>query len=172
MLKYPIVQIAYFVSDAKAAALRAVREFGAGPFFVLERIQLGWGEHRGRPQDFLHTSAYGQWGGLMLELVQQDEEGPSPFRDMYQAGEEGIHHMAMMVDSLEQAYKDVGVRGYELAARAAVPSGLEFAFVDTVASLGHMLEIYEKSDQLLGFYEMVRSASDGWDGSDPVRVLG
>ena len=80
--------------------------------------------------------------------------------------------MAMMVDSLEQAYKDAGVRGYELAARAAVPSGLEFAFVDTVASLGHMLEIYEKSDQLLGFYEMVRSASDGWDGSDPVRVLG
>ena len=80
--------------------------------------------------------------------------------------------MAMMVDSLEQAYKDVGVRGYELVARAAVPSGLECAFVDTVASLGHMLEIYEKSDQLLGFYEMVRSASDGWDGSDPVRVLG
>ena len=101
-----------------------------------------------------------------------DQLEPSPFRDMYQSGEEGIHHMAMMVDSLEQAYKDVGVRGYELAARAAVPSGLEFAFVDTVASLGHMLEIYEKSDQLLGFYEMVRSASDGWDGSDPVRVLG
>lgn len=131
MLKFPIIQIAYFVNDSREAALRAVREHGAGPFFMLERIQLAWAEHRGKRQDFLHTSAYGQWGGVMIEMVQQDEEGPSPFRDMYRPGEEGIHHLAMMVDSLDRAYEAVKAEGYELAARAETPTGVE-----SVRSLG------------------------------------
>ncbi len=172
MLPYPIVQMAYFVSDARAAASQAAQRFGAGPFFVADKIELAWGEHRGQPQKFLHTSAYGQWGSVMMELVQQDEEGPSPFRDMYQPGEEGIHHTAMMVDSMAEAYEQIASQGFEIAAKAGTLSGTEFAFVDTVATMGHMIEIYEKSEQLLGFYEMVRSASRGWSGDNPVRSIG
>ena len=94
----PIVQVAYFVPDARAAAQRMVESHGAGPFHVIDRIELQWGELRGEPCDFVHTSAYGQWGGLMMELVQQDVEGPSPFREMYPPGRSGIHHVATMVD--------------------------------------------------------------------------
>ena len=171
MLTRPIVQVAYFVTDARAAAERMARTFGAGPFFVIDRIELAWGEHRGASQDFLHSSAYGQWGDVMMELVQQDREGPSPFRDMYAAGEEGIHHVATMVDSLPETYAHYAEHGFELAARAETKTGTEFAFVDTVAALGHMVEVYERSEALLGFYGFVREASVGWDGEDPVRSL-
>ena len=58
------------------------------------------------------------------------------------------------------------------APKAATLTGTEFAFIDRIAEQGHMIEIYEKSDQLTGFYDMVRQASVGWDGSDPVRSLG
>ena len=58
--------------------------FGAGPFLVSDNIQLAWAELRGVAGNFVHTSAYGQWGDVMLELVQQDSEGPSPFRDMFE----------------------------------------------------------------------------------------
>ncbi len=172
MLNFPVVQIAYFVTDSEQAARRAVSRFGAGPFFLAERIELAWGEHRGRAQKFLHTSAYGQWGNVMMELVQQDEEGPSPFRDMYAPGEEGIHHVAMMVDSLAGAYQETQRLGYDIAAKAETLTGTEFAFVDAVADMGHMVEIYERSEALEGFYAMVRQAAAGWDGSDPVRRLG
>lgn len=171
MLMRPIVQVAYFVTDAREAAERMAHTFGAGPFYVIDRIELAWGEHRGSPQDFLHSSAYGQWGDVMMELVQQDREGPSPFRDMYAAGEEGIHHVATMVDSLPETYTHYAERGFELAARAETKTGTEFAFVDTVAALGHMVEVYERSEALLGFYRFVREASTGWDGEDPVRSL-
>ena len=167
MLNHPIVQVAYFVNDARAAALNAVRDYGAGPFFLVERIALKWGE----PEAFLHTSAYGQWGPVMMELVQQDEEGPSPFRTMYRPGEEGIHHMAMMVPDLRGAYQEAERLGYTLAGRAMTQNGTEFAFIDTVARLGHMLEIYERSDALIGFYEMVRHAARDWNGEEPIRVL-
>ena len=171
MLTYPIVQIAWFVEDARRAAEQMARRFGAGPFFFVPRIELAWSEVRGQPQKFLHSSAYGQWGNLMMELVQQDEEGPSPFRDMYAPGEEGIHHLAMVVDSISDAYAECHRLGLDIAAKAMTLVGTEFAFVDLVRQQGHMLEIYEKSDILTGFYDMIRTASVGWDGNTPVRSL-
>jgi hypothetical protein len=171
MLKHPIVQIAYFVGDAKQAAIDMADRVGAGPFFLIERIELAWAEHRGQPRKFLHTSAYGQWGSLMIEFVQQDEEGPSPFRDLYRPGQQGIHHVAMMVDSLPETYRYCEQQELAIAAKAQTLSGTEFAFVDTAATLGHMIEIYQRSAQLIGFYDLVRAASVGWDGREPVRTL-
>ncbi len=167
----PIVQMAYFVPDARAAALAMARRFGAGPFYFVPRIELAWGEHRGTPRNFLHSSAYGQWGEVMIEMVQQDEEGPSPFRDLYAPGQQGIHHVATLVDSLERACRHYADLGFELAARAETRTGTEFAFVDTTALLGHMVEIYERSDTLLGFYRFIRDASRNWDGRAPLRDL-
>ena len=146
-------------------------QHGAGPFFLIENIELAWGFHRGKDQKFVHTSAFGQWGNVMLELVHQDIEGPSPFRDMYGPGDEGIHHMAMIVDSLTETYALCEEHGYEIAAKAQSIVGNEFAFVDTIATLGHMLEIYERNDQLLEFYDLVLNASLDWRGEDPVRRL-
>ena len=172
-LAYPIAQVAYVVPDAQAAALQATHLFGAGPFFFVPRIELAWGEHRGVAQKFLHSSAYGQWGEVMLEYVQQDEAGPSPFRDMYPDEQSsGVHHVATMVDSLPQTYAHYANLGFEVAARAETLTGTEFAFIDTVKSLGHMIEIYERSESLLGFYAMVKAAAQGWQGEDPLRSLG
>lgn len=172
MLNQPIAQIAYFVNDARRAATDMAERFGAGPFFLIERIELAWGEHRGRPRKFLHTSAYGQWGPVMIELVQQDEEGPSPFRDLYEPGQQGLHHVGMLVDSLPDAYRYCEEKGLVIAARGATLNGTEFAFVDTVSAMGHMIEIYERSKELIGFYDLVRTASVGWNGTEPVRRLG
>jgi catechol 2,3-dioxygenase-like lactoylglutathione lyase family enzyme len=167
----PAVQIAYFVTDIRAAAARMHAAVGAGPFFVVDRIELARGEHRGRDCPFVHSSAYGQWGNVMMELVQQDVEGPSPFRDMYAPGAEGLHHVATFVDDVGQAIDHYAAAGLPLAARAWTHSGTEFAFVDATATLGHMIEIYVPTPQLLGFYGFVRDAATGWDGRDPVRVL-
>ena len=171
MLKDPVVQIAYFVPDSRAAAHEMAQTFGAGPFFFVERIELAWGEHRGKPCSFVHSSAYGQWGDVMMELVQQDEEGPSPFRDMYAPGEQGIHHVATIVESLPDTYRHYDQLGFSLATRAETLTGTEFAFIDATSTLGHMIEIYGKSEGLLGFYQMVRDAAGSWDGKDPVRSV-
>lgn len=171
MLTAPVVQIAYFVPDAEQAALELARSAGAGPFFFARNIELAWGERRGSPCNFVHSSAYGQCGGVMFEFVQQEDDGPSPFRDIYPSGGQGIHHVATMVDSLEATISHYESLGFGLAARACTRTGTEFAFVDTVDHLGHMVEIYEKSPVLTGFYQMVEAASVGWDGSEPVRSL-
>ncbi len=171
-MQLPLAQTAYFVPDIRRAALDAVRRFGAGPFFILDRIQLSKGVHRGQDCPFVHSSAYGQWGSVMMELVQQDVEGPSPFRDMYAPGESGLHHMATIVESLPAAYAHYQTTGLEVVTIAHTLTGTEFAFIDATDTLGHMIEVYEGSQGLLDFYAMVRGASEGWNGADPIRVLG
>ena len=101
----PIRQVAYFGTDVRAAALRHSQIHGSGPFFVAEHIPLRRALHRGVERTLDHSSAYGQWGALMIEFVQQNNPGPSAFHDMYPegSGRGGIHHVALFVPDLQAA---------------------------------------------------------------------
>ncbi|MEL6892987.1 MAG: VOC family protein [Actinomycetota bacterium] len=169
----PPVQIAYVVDDAWSAAERMGARYGIGPFVVIDRIELEWGELDGDPCDFVHSSAYGWWGDVMIELVQADTDAPSPFHPPYARPAPAIHHVAVMVDSFADTVDWCERNGLALAARAMTASergtGTEFAFVDTRAELGHLTEIYERTPRLVGFFEHVRSLSVDGDGSAPLR---
>jgi predicted enzyme related to lactoylglutathione lyase len=164
------VQIAYAVTDAVAAAERWVADFGAGPFFVRPHIELVDVLHRGRPASFDHTSAYGQWGSIMVELVEDHTAGPSVVRDVVPPGAAGLHHLAYFVDDLTATIRTLVDRGHELAMSAFTTGGIEFHFVEAVGTHGHFFEIYQLSDQLRAFYATVADAASGWDGTDPVRM--
>ena len=173
-IKLDFVQIAYHVTDIRRAARDMAATFGAGPFFLNENITLSWAEHRGEPADFVHSSAFGQWGDVMLEVLQQEDDSTNtPYRDMYAANEEGLHHTAIMVADMDDAIEYFESNGMPLATRCGIRTrDTEFAFIDARKTLGHMIEIYPESEGLLGFYKMVRDASVGWTGDDPIRKIG
>jgi hypothetical protein len=170
----PVRQLAYKVNDLEVAAAAHHRQFGSGPFFVLRHVKLASSQHRGVEQPFDHSSAYGQWGSVMVELVVQHNPDPSALHDMFShgSGKEGLHHAALFVDDLDAAIARLGAGGAPLAQLSVTQTGTAFAFVDTRASLGHMLELYEPTEQLTGFYDFVAEAAKGWDGRDLVRELG
>jgi len=170
-LLYKPVQVAYFVDDIRAAAMQMTKLTGAGPFYIVDEIELEWCEYRGRASDFVHSSAYGQWGDMMMELVQQDCDSPSVFTELHSAGNAGIHHIACFVDDLDEAIARYKALGCEVAARAKASMGTEFAFIDTVSTLGHMIEIYRADELLAGFYDSVKIASIEWDGEDLLRPV-
>lgn len=148
-----ICQIAYHVPNAMAAAEQMRHQFGCGPFKLIEHIEVEWAELNGKPFNFVHTSAFGQWGDVMLELIQLDSE---PFELFAQPG---IHHAAIMVDDLQTAYQRFAEQGYPCVLKAMTGTGTEFAFLDARATLGHLIEIYEKSEQLTGFYAYIKGAA-------------
>ncbi len=170
----PVRQLAYKVNDLEAAAAAHHRAFGSGPFFVLRHVALASSVHRGVERAFDHSSAYGQWGGVMVELVVQHNPEGSALHEMfpYGSGREGLHHAALFVDDLDAAIARFESDGAPLAQLSVTAGGTAFAFVDTRASLGHMLELYEPTAQLTGFYDFVAAAAQGWDGHDLLRELG
>ncbi len=174
MLGLPVRQVAYFVPEIEAAARAHSAQFGSGPFFILRHVALAKNAHRGIPQRFDHSSAYGQWGDVMIEFVQQHGDEPSAMHDLFPAGSGryGLHHMAVFVDDLDADIADFEAAGFPLAQLSETPDGMRFAFVDAASTIGHMIELYEPSDALTGFYTFVKDAAQGWDGAKPVRELG
>jgi len=158
------VQIAYAVDDVISAATSWVAR-GAGPFFVRQHIAVSNSRMHGANKPFDHSSAYGQYGELMVELLCEhhpllERIGPAT----------GVHHIAFFVDDVttaQQAMTDYGW-GEALYAEAGTTA---FAMHDACDELGHLIEIYEDSPGLLSFYDMVRTAATDWDGADPIRIL-
>lgn len=158
------VQIAYAVDDVVSAAESWVTR-GAGPFFVRHHIAVANARVHGAPRSFDHSSAYGQWGDLMVELICEhhpvaDRIGPTS----------GVHHLAFFVDDVATAQHELVGKGWAEALFAEAGS-TAFAMHDAQPELGHLVEIYEPSPNLLGFYDMVRTTTEAWDGSDAIRVL-
>lgn len=174
MITLPVRQLAYKVNDLEAAAAAHHRQFGSGPFFVLRHIALISSVHRGVERPFDHSSAYGQWGSVMVELVVQHNSDDSGLHDMfpYGSGREGLHHAALFVDDLEAAIAGFEAQGMPLAQRMTTQTGTTFVYVDARARLGHMLELYEPTPQLIGFYDMIAAAAQRGDAKDLIRELG
>jgi len=158
------------VPDPAAAAARCAQQFGWGPFYLLEHIPLRRCRYRGQPGVFDHTSAYGQAGELMIELITQHDDSPSVLRERYAADQTGIHHVACFVPDLGAALQEFRGRGFEIALEASA-GNVDFAMVDACLTVGHMLELYEASAELTRFYDFIRRKSQGWDGTQPLRRL-
>jgi Glyoxalase/Bleomycin resistance protein/Dioxygenase superfamily len=169
--KRAAVQLAYFVQDIADAARRHHALFGSGPFFIAEHIPLLTCQYRGQPASLDHSSAYGQWGAIMVEFVQQNNPGPSVFRDLYSDGAEGQHHVAYFSDDLDADLADFSKLGHVVGLDATLKGDVRFAMVDMVQPLGHFIELYAPHPSFGQFYEMVRKASDQWDGAEPLRAL-
>lgn len=150
------VQIAYAVDDVDAAALLWRERFGAGPFVIRRHIELESVRVHGQPGSFDHSSAYGQWGDVMVELVQQHT--PAVGASM------GLHHCAYFVDDVGTAQQSLEAAGYPEALWARVlGSPTAFAFHDARESLGHFIEIYEATPRLREFYAHIRSIATAPD---------
>ena len=165
-----VVQIAYAVEDVRSAAQSFAERVGAGPFFVRHHDLPRRVDHRGQPGSFDHSSAYGQWGDVQVELVQIHGAEPAGLADIVQRSS-GIHHVATFVASIDDEQRRLSQLGWPAVMTAETASGLRYAFHDARDQLGHMVEIYEPSRGLLALYAMVAAASSGWQGEEPVRTL-
>jgi hypothetical protein len=163
-----IVQIAYGVDDVRAAARSFAERVGAGPFFVRHHDLPRHVDHRGQPASFDHSSAYGQWGAVQIELVQVHGAEPMSLAEVVQRPR-GIHHVATFVASIDDEQARLVELGWPPVMTAETASGLRYAFHDARPQLGHLLEVYEPSPGVLALYAMVAEAARDWTGADPVR---
>jgi len=164
----PFHHVGYVVDDLAAGIERFVSTLGAGPFYVMDHLEFDEVTYRGEPAVYDHSSAFGQWGPVMVELTQVHEARPAGLRDALIAPGAGVGHVAWLADSLEtevQRLQAAGIRPFH-AGRSGPASAVWF---DGGPLLGHPVEVLQRCDEILGFYAMVRAAADGWDGTDPVR---
>jgi methylmalonyl-CoA/ethylmalonyl-CoA epimerase len=164
---------AYVVDDIEATVNRLVDQLGAGPFFLIENVPLENLLSRGEPAEFVHSSAFGSWGGGTIELMETVSLAPERVAEGFSGPRPRIHHVAYAVPPTEVAdlrswLDERGLPQYLSARTGEVDNTLH----DTSAVLGHDLEIHVDSQGLRDVFSMVSDAAEGWDGSEPLRPVG
>ena len=162
-----VVQIAYHVADIDAAVARWHRMLGVGPFLVRRHIALETVRYRGQPGTLDISAAHVQSGNVQIELVQQHGDAPSAFREMFAAGEEGLHHIALFPKDHDALVAHYAALGCAPTTELVTAEQRGATYVDARALTGHMIEIYRVNPSLFALYRVVAEAADNWDG----RVL-
>jgi Glyoxalase/Bleomycin resistance protein/Dioxygenase superfamily len=162
--------IGYVVEDLPAAAERFAEQFRAGPFFAFEHIEFEEVTFRGGTAVYDHSSAFGQCGSIIVELTQVYDAQPAGLADALVKPGAGVGHVGWLADSLEDEaarLQNAGLVPFHTGRTGPV----SVVWFEGGSLLGHPIEVLQRRDELLAFYDTVRRASEGWDGSDPYRPL-
>ena len=168
---WPVRQLAYVVSDVRKAAQRHGELCGSGPFFVADDIPYISSVYRGVEQPVRHSAAFGQWGDLQVEFVQPTDGQPSALTEVLERsrGRDTLHHVAIIVPDPMATAAAFAATGYPTAWHGKLPPDVDLVMVDTMEPYGHMIELYAPCAFITDFFEMVRHAAIGFDGSDLLR---
>jgi catechol 2,3-dioxygenase-like lactoylglutathione lyase family enzyme len=139
-----ITQVAIVVKDLQATMEAYHKTLGWGPWSVYEHKPPALNHLRlhGKPVEFSMLGAETQVGPIAFELL-QPLAGPSVYREWLDAHGEGLHHVACMMHSKEEATalkERFDGLGIETLTSGRLGDDLEFYYFDTQPLLKMILE--------------------------------
>lgn len=165
---YTVRQLAYVVKDLDAALKYWIDVMKVGPFFMFEHCPLDNQRYRGKPSNVDVTLALGNSGALQIELIYQNNDEPSVYKEFLDAGREGVHHFGMMPTDYAATCAQYRALGHEAAFECDI-SGAPLTYFDTVDSVGHFIELWDNNDIYKDLFMLVEDAARDWDGTNAVR---
>ncbi len=165
----PVMQIAFVPEDFDAAITYWTEVMGVGPFFLIENIHLPDSRYLGEPNHCIFSIALAYWGDVQIELIRQENDAPSIYRG---AKGQGMHHVCVLTDNIAKARKLSEDVGAQVLVEGRVDPDGAVLYVDSGGGPGTIVEILQPASGSEGLFAMIKAASEGWDGSDPVRRLG
>ena len=94
-------QIGYVVTDFDRT-LAGLIELGIGPWFVLRGIEQS-GLYRGEPCTVTLTIGFANSGDMQFEVIHQDNDVRSIYREFTDAGHDGYHQLAYWAEDFDAA---------------------------------------------------------------------
>ena len=159
-----IYQIAFLVDDLEKAAQHWLRR-GAGPFFRVDDFEFTEMLHPVGCASPRLSILLGYSGDVMLELIEVGEDPTGLFTIPLVPGP---HHVAMLVDDIDEYLERSGQRD-ALAMHGLFPTGTPIAMLDTRPQAGMLTELVTLDEPAAGMLELMREATAGFDGSEPIR---
>lgn len=166
----PVTHIGYVVDDIERAASWAVSTFGAGPFYLVSHMKFDTCTFNGEPATYDHSSAFGQWGAILIELTVVHGSTPPQLAAVIGGLAPTVGHIGMLSDDLDADSRRLEAAGLPLF-HSGSSGPISAHWHDGRTQLGHHVEILLRVPEIEGIYAMVRNAAREWDGSDPLRPV-
>lgn len=166
------MQLCWVVPDLDAAIAGWLQSTGAGPFFVFGEVHFTDSNYRGTAMDIApHRASIGYHGEMQIELIQPLGDHPGIWRDIVPYGKAGFHHVGLYCQDYEADRAALLETGAEMAFEGLM-MGARTCYVDTTPTVGFMTELVTANPVAEQVFGQIRGASQGWDGSDPIRSMG
>lgn len=166
--RYPLFQEAYLVNDIEASIHKWAKLFHAGPFVVVPHHKTDTFTYRGTKQEADVTYAFGYLGDMMIQFIQQHDDTPSIYRDMFEAGQEGFHHVGVLVHDFDAERQRLLDMGFEPACELYADE-VNASYFDTRSVNGCFTEIHGDPPHILATFAQWRRAHELFrPGDNPI----
>ena len=169
----PVFQYAYFVNDIDEACMNWVKVTGAGPFFrvwhhTVHNDKRGYFRYRGVEEESDVSYAFAYCGPVQIQLIQQHDDKPSIYTEMFKKGQEGFHHVGILSAEFERDKADLIEKGLDLAVEMWAVA--DVIYLNAVKQLGCFVEVHGDNEDIRNVFKNWKHAHDTWDGvTDPLR---
>jgi methylmalonyl-CoA/ethylmalonyl-CoA epimerase len=134
-------QIGIIVKDIKKAEA-GFAKIGIGPFGGLPAEPTVRWEANGKPTQVKLKMSFAKVGPLEIELIEPISDCMQ--KEFLEKNGEGIQHFSFFVKSIDETVAEMAKKGYKVVQRGWRPSGGGYAFFDTEADCGFMLEVIQR----------------------------
>jgi len=164
-----IRQLGYVVHDIEAAMDYWSRTLGVGPWFYNPKVPIENYRYRGESHQPHNSVALANSGFVQVELIQVRNDVPSMYRDFLQAGNTGLQHVAYWTSDYDADLARLQAEGFAPVMSGEVGERGRFIYFDTEYHPGTVIELSEVAGPKGRMFDLIRQASEGWDGTNPVR---
>jgi hypothetical protein len=167
---YPFFQQAYLVNDLETSINHWHRVFGAGPFVTALHHKTDRFDYRGTTHEADVSYAFGYLGDMQIQFIVQHDDTPSIYRDMFEPGEEGFHHVGCLVHDFEAEFQRLESLGFECATRLYA-DGVDAAYFDTREANGCFTEIHGDPPRIVSAFAQWRRSHHNMAPGDPAIMV-
>lgn len=166
----PATQLGFVVRDLDVAVRHWIDVLGVGPFLYLDK---GTGRppavsiFRGQEVRVEIRLAFGFIGDVQIELIEQVNDAPSPYREFIEQGREGLQHLGYWVHDYAAARRRIEAAGYVPELEIPIAGSDErIVYYRAPAVVGPMLEIVPA--RWRHARQAVTERLQRWTGGDPL----
>lgn len=167
-------QIGYVVADLDQAIEQWVR-VGVGPFFRIVGVRTNYFRVRGQDVPLNLDIALAFTGGMQIELIQQTDDSPTPYRDFLLNAGSGMQHLSSWSENYDADVERMRGHGLEQIIDGEVHvdahNSIRFSYWSPGFEPRTLIEISEATPVAKHLNGIVMAASVDWDGSDPIRAF-
>jgi methylmalonyl-CoA/ethylmalonyl-CoA epimerase len=138
-----VTQVGVIVADieAKANAWAAVLGVPVPDIIITDGFDMAQTEYEGEDSKARAKLAFFNLGQVDLELI-EPIDGPSTWKDQLDQHGDSLHHIAFVIDGMQEKVAYLNTKGVPLIQRGEYTGG-RYAYVDGTGPLGLILELLE-----------------------------
>ncbi|MNC20932.1 hypothetical protein D3C81_1586750 [compost metagenome] len=142
-----VTQIGILVNDVEKVSAAYAEFFGLEQpeIIITDTADIAQTRYNGGPTEARAKLAFFDMGSLQLELIEPDHQ-PSTWRDYLNEHGEGPHHIAFVIEGMQEKIMLLEGKGFPLQQKGEYTGG-RYAYMDTFKELKVLVELLENDKQ-------------------------